>query len=357
MAASSLPTQPESTPIITPAPAPTPTPAPAPVSEPLPPKRAFEVLVKVNVKHKAGSRKKAKTDKSPQFGPAVADTHLTWTDFLDVLAREMRIQRERIVVASLTWRWMKPATAAVLPLSSENGYRSMLKQILGSKAESPYIFVFMDPLAPKITSRVSSLLLCMCAFISNLLVQELLSSDDERQQSDHSPVRKSTTARGRLDANLRSVQDDLKTRYFNACKEHQDESCFHSRPTNQHFILDREKLLVWANCIVCQLLVLLSFHSNQAVPIRFMELQQRQDHHCILITFNLTRLHQLARSCPRPLHRVLTIKVLSMLHRSHLLLAQEQQLPLMRRPSLLRQLLTLTLLGDFKFRLILIHRR
>lgn len=104
------------------------------------------MLIKIMSKPRAGNRKKAKTVKTDgEFGPVIANTRMIWSEFLSLVAKEMGTADKCLAVASMKWRWMKPATAEMLPLTSANGYSSMLKQISASKAESPYIFLFMDP--------------------------------------------------------------------------------------------------------------------------------------------------------------------------------------------------------------------
>ena len=70
---------------------------------------------------------------------------MTWEVFLAFLAQEVGTQTQLLNVASMKWRWMKPATAETLPINSANGFSSMVKQIVASRAQSPYVFLYMKP--------------------------------------------------------------------------------------------------------------------------------------------------------------------------------------------------------------------
>lgn len=78
--------------------------------------------------------------------------------------------------------------------------------------------------------------------------QSLSLTDDD--SAEESSMRKISTAPGSLDPKLQDIAEDLKDTYFDVCKDHPGQSCFHHRPLNCHFVLDRVKLLVWAKDIV-----------------------------------------------------------------------------------------------------------
>lgn len=141
-----IPKTPPHTHTLTPSSSPLLSPVPEPVQTPAPVKKDFEVLIKIQVKTKGCAKKKAKIDDAKhKFGPGLANTGQSWADFRGFIAKEVGVKEELLAVASMTWRWMKPANSELLPLASENGYLSLLSQVAVSKAKIPYIFVFMDP--------------------------------------------------------------------------------------------------------------------------------------------------------------------------------------------------------------------
>lgn len=55
----------------------------------------------------------------------------------------------------------------------------------------------------------------------------------------------------RFDDRLEEIIQELKEKYHpGICERHPDQHCFHHRTSNNHFILDRTKLIVWASKIV-----------------------------------------------------------------------------------------------------------
>jgi hypothetical protein len=80
---------------------------------------------------------------SEDKGPFNVSVEIGWVAFLDVIAENLVVQRSDLIVTSLVWHWLKPASGPWLPVQDENGYKSMLKKIK-TKVE-PYVIVRMQP--------------------------------------------------------------------------------------------------------------------------------------------------------------------------------------------------------------------
>jgi hypothetical protein len=55
----------------------------------------------------------------------------------------------------------------------------------------------------------------------------------------------------KFDDELENWVSEIDQKYpAGLCVDHPDQQCFHHRPTDNHFILDRPKKLVWGAAIV-----------------------------------------------------------------------------------------------------------
>lgn len=105
----------------------------------------YEVLIHIQAKLKPGSCKNAKPE-IKVFEPCQLSMNLDWEGFL------------ALKVSSMQYRWSKPKSSTDVPLISEDGYSSMMKNLsqLGKKANEGgfRVMVTMDP--PQVMDPVCS---------------------------------------------------------------------------------------------------------------------------------------------------------------------------------------------------------
>ena len=118
----------------------TPTP-PDPVPEP-----TFELLLTLihPSKRVCTSNRKTKSTKpeAENKGPYDIPVQIEWDAFLDIIAEKLSLRHFDLVVPSLEWHWLKPASSPWLPVQDKAGLTSMLKKVR-SKSE-PYVIVRMQ---------------------------------------------------------------------------------------------------------------------------------------------------------------------------------------------------------------------
>jgi hypothetical protein len=79
---------------------------------------------------------------SKDKGPFDISVDIKWITFLGIIAEKLAIQPSNLVITSLTWHWLKPASGPWLSVQDKNRFMSMLRKIK-SKAE-PYVIVCMQ---------------------------------------------------------------------------------------------------------------------------------------------------------------------------------------------------------------------
>lgn len=67
---------------------------------------------------------------------------MEWDPFLGVIADKLSVERSDLILSSLEWHWLKPASSPWLPIQDEPGFLSMLKKVK-SKPE-PYVIIHMQ---------------------------------------------------------------------------------------------------------------------------------------------------------------------------------------------------------------------
>jgi hypothetical protein len=121
---------------------PTPTP-PNPVPEPEPTFELLLTLVHPSKRVRTSNRKTKNTKpESENKGPYDIPVQTEWDDFLEIIAEKLAIRRSNLVVSSLEWHWLKPASSPWLPIQDEAGFTSMLKKVRSKS--NPYIIVRMQ---------------------------------------------------------------------------------------------------------------------------------------------------------------------------------------------------------------------
>jgi hypothetical protein len=94
------------------------------------------------------ANRKTKTEKqeSLTFGPTNVPVDIVWDDFLATVAQLVKTTPENLSVGTLEWKWLKPVSSPWLPLQSNVGFLSMLKQVLPKIPKSDaYVIIRMQP--------------------------------------------------------------------------------------------------------------------------------------------------------------------------------------------------------------------
>lgn len=241
------------------------------------PTKPFEILVWVirPPKKVAGPGRKTKLQKQEpmSFGPLQLDTSVLWDSFLQSLAGEVESGPPNLAISSLEWRFMKPANSPWMPLRSATAYTSFIKRM--ASARTPNVIVRMDP--PK--APTTAVLVCIFRYTSSTQTDVTLSHGQLPVCQAHpnlplmsmkglmmtvSPVERRydllhhsfshqliLTRKPRFDDELEDIVHEIDAKYHvGLCDMHPDQQCFHYRPADQHFFLDRPKKLVWAAHIV-----------------------------------------------------------------------------------------------------------
>ncbi|KAJ7710716.1 hypothetical protein B0H17DRAFT_1190411 [Mycena rosella] len=213
----------------------------------------FEVVIHSVPLAKKGTARKAKSKKvEPKpYGPLEANTKITWPAFLDMLAHLLETQAAFLVVSSFMWRWLKPTNSSFLPMASEAGFKSLIRQIRSPPkgVSGAYIIIKMDqPVKPPAggqmpwaTQQARSGPSSASDHFGSFFPSGDADSDDEAP--DNATVVLLMTV-------LRRKMDKISEKYPpGTCAEHPDIECFHSRVNNLHFELDRTKKIIWAAAI------------------------------------------------------------------------------------------------------------
>jgi hypothetical protein len=109
----------------------------------------FELLITVihPSKRVRTPNRKTKNSKpvSEDKGPFNIPIKVGWTAFLDVIAEKLAIHPSSLIIASLMWHWLKPASGPWLPVQDQNGFTSMIKKIKAKSEKSePFVIVRMQ---------------------------------------------------------------------------------------------------------------------------------------------------------------------------------------------------------------------
>ncbi|EIN05459.1 hypothetical protein PUNSTDRAFT_137572 [Punctularia strigosozonata HHB-11173 SS5] len=164
------------------------------------------------------------------FGPLVMSGKWTWNMFLSGAAE---------CVHSFSWRFLEPSTAPVLPLVSENGFDALITQALGRQPAKRFLTVRMDMPRKQIDSLPWN----------NSKSKHNKDNADNESSSGKEPE-DTLLAQGKRDDIINEYEKQLAVKYApGLCAEHPNISCYHYRPANLHFELNRISRLVWASQI------------------------------------------------------------------------------------------------------------
>lgn len=104
---------------------------------------------------KGKTRKGDRTVSQPphRFGPFTVTDKTTWPVFLTMMAESAHTTVGNMLLSTMIWRWNKEGKGSIgLPLTSQNGFETMGKQIIASKERnSALILVAMA--APKSSNQ------------------------------------------------------------------------------------------------------------------------------------------------------------------------------------------------------------
>jgi hypothetical protein len=89
---------------------------------------------------------------SEDKGPFNIPIEAGWIKFLDIVAEKLTVQPSDLIVTSLMWHWLKPASGPWLPVQDQNGFASMIKKIK-TKSEKSEPFVIVRMQAPSSLQR------------------------------------------------------------------------------------------------------------------------------------------------------------------------------------------------------------
>ena len=78
---------------------------------------------------------------SENKGPYDIPIKTGWVTFLGIIAEKLAVEPSDLVMTSLEWHWLKPASGPWLPVQDESGFASMLKKVR-TKIE-PYVIIRM----------------------------------------------------------------------------------------------------------------------------------------------------------------------------------------------------------------------
>jgi hypothetical protein len=138
------------------------TPSTALATPPTPPTLSYELLVHVlqpDKKVRTAGRQAKTTKVEPlKFGPINVPVDITWDRFLELVGGLVHSPPTNLSIASFEWRFLTPQNSMRLPLSNEQGLKSLAVQT-NKKIEkngSAYIILLMQPPAVPQTPVVVS---------------------------------------------------------------------------------------------------------------------------------------------------------------------------------------------------------
>ncbi|KAJ3871024.1 hypothetical protein F5051DRAFT_434187 [Lentinula edodes] len=175
---------------------------------------------------------KAAKQEPEKRGPIYVSSETDYAAFLSKIAGLVPAPVTGLSIQSFEWHFLSPATGPWLPITTEEGYQSMLGKLRKKHAkDEAYVIIQMKkPVQTIIPATVES------------VIDEDESSDDDFL----GPVAK----KGKIDDELEGITQHLQSLYpVGKCEHDPTISCFHYRPGNLHFELTRGRLLVWARDI------------------------------------------------------------------------------------------------------------
>jgi hypothetical protein len=120
----------------------------------------FELLVYVIIPDKRvrqrGGKTKSEKREPLKKGPIEVNVNSEWNPFLHGIAELLQTTTANLITDTFEWRWLKPANGPWLPLTSERGFCSMVKQIVMLTKSDPYVILRMQSPRPNAEALVSS---------------------------------------------------------------------------------------------------------------------------------------------------------------------------------------------------------
>jgi hypothetical protein len=96
--------------------------------------------------HQHGGKTKNEKQEAIKKGPIEVSLKIGWSLFLDKVAELVQTKAVNLITDTFEWRWLEPANGAWLPLASEHGFNSMIKQVCVKP--DAYVILCMQPLMP-----------------------------------------------------------------------------------------------------------------------------------------------------------------------------------------------------------------
>lgn len=137
-----------------------------------PPNSTFELLIHVlqpdrKVRAGIGGRQTKSVKCDPlKFGPTNFELNVTWEPFLVTISTLLRSSVPNLALPSFEWHFLKPQNSPWLPLNTEQGLHSLLRQASAKVAKegSTYVILRMAPPIAQPTTLVSSSLHHICIY-------------------------------------------------------------------------------------------------------------------------------------------------------------------------------------------------
>jgi hypothetical protein len=104
--------------------------------------------------HQRGGKTKNEKQEAIKKGPIEVSIEIGWSLFLDKVAELVQMKAVNLITDTFKWCWLKPANGAWLPLASEHGFNSMIKQIC-VKPDAYVILCMQHPTPDNIQALVS----------------------------------------------------------------------------------------------------------------------------------------------------------------------------------------------------------
>ncbi|KAJ6622300.1 hypothetical protein B0H10DRAFT_2214438 [Mycena sp. CBHHK59/15] len=184
------------------------------------------------------------------IGPIDAHVDMNYVELLEALADAMETEPVFLPSASMEWRWLKPTNSAFLPLHSEAGLTSLMKQICmppSRNVTAHYIIIKMNEPAKWPATQHMPWSLQQSAGGSGAGPQAFdpaVGADEDDSGNEGAKTKVS------FDDGLEEEMARIVDKYPpGICALHPNILCFHNRLNDLHFGLDRNKRIVWAAAI------------------------------------------------------------------------------------------------------------
>ncbi|KIJ53809.1 hypothetical protein M422DRAFT_242071 [Sphaerobolus stellatus SS14] len=165
---------------------------------------------------------------------------MSWKDLLQSVATKCNTLPELLNISSMRWKPSRPANAAMMPLATESAFGYLIHSI---NAKTPQIQIWMGPPAAQ---QVPVPAADPIGGAPSQMTWYSLDKNNAPEDDDH----KGATSKVQYQAILEQIVQEIEAKYpIGLCKLHETERCFHYRPADTHYKLDRTRMLVWASSI------------------------------------------------------------------------------------------------------------